>query len=98
MVLQIEEARRALDVREHLGARELLPLEDLTTGDCPLELAHELLEVIFHHAVKAHDVAVEVVEHLGFGRHGTQEEERGAAGKDLDVALVGREQRNKAVG
>lgn len=98
MVLQVEEARSALDVSQGFGPGHLLPLKDLAAGKGPFELAHELLEVVLHHPVEAHQVAVNVVQHLGRRRHRAEEEERSAAGKHLDVALMGREQRDKTVG
>ncbi|MCY1361662.1 hypothetical protein D9M69_483350 [compost metagenome] len=97
-MLQVEETCGALDIRQGLGAGHLLPLEDLAAGQGPFELAHELLEVVLHHPVEAHQVAVDVVQHLGGRGHRAEEEERSAAGKYLDVAVMGREQRDKTVG
>lgn len=52
MLLQVEEPGGALDIGEGLWARHLLPLENLPRAERPLELAHELLEVVLDHAVK----------------------------------------------
>jgi len=49
-------------------------------------------------AVKRHEVAVDVVEDSDRGCLGTHEVQRGAAGKDFDIAFVWRKKRNEAVG
>ena len=98
MLLEVEEARGALDVRERLGPGHLLPLEDLPEAERPLELANELFEVVLDDTVERHQVAVEVVEHLDRRGLRPHEEERCAAGESLDVALMGRKERDELVG
>jgi len=98
MVLQVEEPSGALDVGEGFRAVHLLPLEHLAGAERPFELTHEFFQVVLHDAVQGHQVAVDVVE--DFNRRGlrTHEVERGAAGKDFDVAFVGWEERDEAIG
>ncbi|MNR43807.1 hypothetical protein D3C85_1624730 [compost metagenome] len=61
-------------------------------------MAHELFEVVLHHAVQRHQVAIDVVEDFDGRRLGPHEIQRGAASKDFDVAFVRWKQRNKAIG
>ena len=98
MVLQIEESSSTLDVGEGFRAGHLLPLEHLAGAKRPFELAHELFQVVLHDAIQRHQVAVDVVEDFNRCGLGAHEVERGAAGKDFDVAFVGWEERDKAVG
>ncbi|MNN75615.1 hypothetical protein D3C81_1919310 [compost metagenome] len=98
MVLQVEESRGALDVGKGFRAGHLLPLEYLTRAERPFELTHELFEVILHHTIQRHQVTVDVVEDFNRRGLGSHKVQRGAAGKDFDVAFVGRKQRNKAIG
>src|SRR5690606_27128969 len=63
----------------------------------PFELPDELFQVVLHYSIQAHQVAVEVVEHLGTGRLRAHEEQRRATGEYLDVTLMRREQRDEAV-
>lgn len=98
MVLQVEESSGALDVGEGFRAGHLLPLEHLAGTERPFELAHEFFQVVLHDAVKRHQVAVDVVEDFNRRGLGTHEVERGAAGKDFNVAFVRWEEWDKAVG
>ncbi|MNR48183.1 hypothetical protein D3C85_1673900 [compost metagenome] len=98
MVLQVEKSGGALDVGEGFRAGHLLPLEHLARTERPFELAHELLEMVLHHAVQRHQVAVDVVEHFNRRSLGSHKVQRGAASKDFDVAFVGWKQRNEAIG
>ena len=75
-----------------------LPLEDLPGAECPLKLAHKLLKVVLNHAVQANKVTVDVVKNFNRCRLGTEEKQGSASGEDFDVALVGREQGDQAVG
>jgi hypothetical protein len=97
VVLQVIEARRALDVGERFRPGFLMPLENLPAADRPLELTDELLEVVLQHAIEIDQVAIDVVEHFGLSRHRAEEEQRGTTGKDLDIAFMGREQGQEAV-
>ncbi|MNL79820.1 hypothetical protein D3C87_2065080 [compost metagenome] len=54
--------------------------------------------MVLHHAVQRHQVAVDVVEDFNGRGLGPHEVERGTAGKDFDVAFVGWEKRNEAIG
>ncbi|MNE40902.1 hypothetical protein D3C80_1349490 [compost metagenome] len=54
MVLQVEKSGGALDVGEGFRAGHLLPFEHLPRTERPFELAHELFEVVLHHAVQGH--------------------------------------------
>lgn len=98
MVLQIEKTGGALDVGEGFGTGHLLPLEYLARTERPFELAHEFFQVVLHNAVQRHQVTVDVFEDFNRRGLGSHEVERGAAGKDFDVAFVGWEVRDKAVG
>lgn len=98
MVLQVEETRGALYVGEGFRAGHLLPLEHLPRTERPFELADEFFQMVLHDAVQRHQVAVDVVEDFNRRGLGTLEVERCAAGKDLDIAFVGWEERDKAVG
>lgn len=95
--LQVEEARRALDIGQRIRVLQLQPLEDLPRGERPLELAHELLEVMLDHAVEIDELAVDVVQDLDLGRR-LREEDRGGAGERLDVTAMGREQADESIG
>ncbi len=64
MVLQVEEPRGALNIGEGFRAGHLLPLEDLPAGQRPLELAHELFDMVLHHTVQAHQVAIDIAQHF----------------------------------
>jgi hypothetical protein len=81
MVLQVEEPGSAQDVGEGFRASDLLPLEQLSARERPLELPHELLDVVLHHPVQRHQVAVDVVQHFYGRRLRAQEEQRSAASR-----------------
>ncbi|MNE73629.1 hypothetical protein D3C80_1696510 [compost metagenome] len=98
MVLQVEKSGGTLDVGEGFDAGHLLPLEHLARAERPLELAHKFFQVVLHHAVQRHQVAVDVIEHFHRRCLGPHEVQRGAAGKDFDVAFVRRKQRNETIG
>ncbi len=98
MVLQVEESRGALDVGEGFGAGHLLPLEHLARTERPFELAHEFFQMVLHDAVQRDQVAVDVVKDFNRRCLGPHEVQRGTAGKDFDVAFVGWEERDEAVG
>lgn len=98
MVLQVEESGGALDVGEGFGAGHFLPFEHLSRAERPFELAHEFLKVVLHDAVKRYQVAVDVVEDFDRRWLGLHEVQRGAAGKDFDIAFVWRKKRKEAVG
>lgn len=97
MLLQVEEAGGALDVGERLCARALQPLEDLPAAQRPLELPHELLEVMLHDPVHIHQLPIDVVQHLDVRRVRPQEVDRGTTAEHLDVAFVLRKQGDQAV-
>ena len=97
MLLQIEEAGRALQVSQGMRWGILQPLEHLAARQRPFELAHEFLQVILDDAVQVDQLAVDVVQHLDLGRR-PHEVQRGAAGEDLDVASVRRKLRDDTVG
>lgn len=88
MVLQVKESGSALDVGEGFRTGHLLPLEHLAGTERPLELADEFFKVILHYAIERHQVAVDVIEDLDRRCLGTHEIERGATGKDFNLALV----------
>ncbi|MNI85770.1 hypothetical protein D3C73_1427920 [compost metagenome] len=98
MVLQVKKSGGTLDVGKGFDTSHLLPLEHLARTERPFELAHKLFEVVLHDAVQRHQVAVDVVEDFHRCRLGPHEVQRGAAGKDFDVAFVRWKQRNKAIG
>ncbi|MNN66283.1 hypothetical protein D3C81_1818500 [compost metagenome] len=54
--------------------------------------------MVLHDAVQSHQVAVDVIEDFNRRGLGSHEVERGTAGKDFDVAFVGREKRNETIG
>lgn len=97
VLLQVVKARSALDIGHGLGGRLLQPLEHLAARKRPLELPHEFLEVMLHHAVQVHQLAVDVVDDLDVRRRRPQEVQRRAAAENLDVALMGWEQRNQTI-
>lgn len=88
--LQVEKARRPLDICKGVRHLQALPLEDLARAQRPLELAHELLEMVLHDAVQVHELAVDVVDHLDLGRLLLEENRRRAA-ENLDVTGMCRE-------
>ncbi|MNV30721.1 hypothetical protein D3C71_1220000 [compost metagenome] len=98
MVLQVKESRGSLDVGKGFRAGHLLPLEHLARAERPFELAHKLFEVVLHHAIERHQIAVDVIEHLDGRRLGPHEIQRGPSGKDFNIAFVRWKQRNKAIG
>jgi len=98
VLLQVEEPSGALDVGEDLGARHLLPLEDLPGTERPFELAHEFLQMVLHNTVEGDQVTVEIIEHLHRCGLGTHEEQRGTAGEDFDIAFMRGKKWDQAVG
>ncbi|GLO46545.1 hypothetical protein PPUN109347_31080 [Pseudomonas putida] len=98
MLLQVEEPGSTLDIGQGLGARHLLPFEDLARAERPFELAYKFLEVVLHNTVKGDQVTVEIVQHLHRGGLWTHEEQRGTAGEDFNVAFVRGKERDQAVG
>lgn len=54
--------------------------------------------MVLYDAVETHEIAVDVVEDFNRCGLGAEEEQGSAAGEDFDVALVGREQGDEAVG
>ena len=97
MVLQVEKPRGPLDVGECFRPGHFLPFEHLARAERPLELSHELFQVVLHHAVQSHQIAVDVIENLNRRGLGPHEVKRGTAGKNLDVAFMGWKQRNKTI-
>ncbi|MCY1305963.1 hypothetical protein D9M70_557950 [compost metagenome] len=67
-LLQIVEPGRPLNISQGLRSGLLQPPEHLTATQRPLELADELLQVVLYDSVQIDQVAVDVVEHLNFGR------------------------------
>lgn len=98
MLLQVEEPGSALDVGEGFGACHLLPLEYLARAERPFELADELLQMVLHNAVEGDQVTVEIIQHLHRGGLGTQEEQRGTASEDFDIAFMRGKEGDQAVG
>lgn len=98
MLLQVEKAGSALDVSQRLRSSQLLPLEDLSRTERPLELADELFKVVLHHPVECHQVAIEIVQHLHRCGLGTHEEQGGATSKNFDVAFMRGKEWDQAVG
>jgi len=98
MVLQVEEACGALDVSEDLGACHFLPFKYLPRAECPFELADKFFQVVLDDAVEVHQLAVDVVQDLDRRGLWAHEVQGRATGEDFDVALVGREKRDKTVG
>lgn len=97
MVLEVEKPGRLLDIRQRLGHCHLLPLEDLTGAECPLELTNESLQVVLDDAVQVYQIAVEIIQDLDPCGLLSLEVQRSAAGKHFDVALVVWEQRQQAL-
>lgn len=98
MMLQVEEPCGALDVGEGFRASHFLPFEHLPRTERPFELTHEFFQVVLHDTVERHKVAIDVVEDFNRRGLGTHKVERGATGKDFNVAFVWREERDKTVG
>lgn len=97
VMLQIAEARGALDVCQRLRSSVQPPLKHLPVCQRRLELTDEFLEVVLNDAVEVDQLAVDVVEHLDVGGR-PLEEQRGAAGENLDVAFMPRKSRNDVRG
>lgn len=97
MMLQEEEPRCTLDIGEGFRSGEFVPVEYLARTERPLKLADKFFKVVLNNAVQIHELTVNVVEYLDGYRLRTHEEERIAASKDLDVALVRREKRDEAI-
>ena len=97
VVLQVVEARSALDIGELLGLGLLRPFKNLTAADRPLELANELFQMVLYHAIQVNQIAVDVVKYLNRCRW-AQEIERGTTAKNLDVAFLSRKQRYQPIG
>lgn len=97
MMLQVEEPRSALDVGQRFRPGHLLPLEHLAAAQCPLELPHELFQVMLDHPVQVHQLTVYIVQHFAVGTAMAQEVQRGATTEQLHIAVVLGEQREKFV-
>lgn len=89
-LLQVVEARGALDVGQRLRPGVLEPLKYRATGERPFELPHKLLQVVLYHAVEIDQLAVDVIDDLDRRRR-PHEEQGGAAGEHLHIALMRRE-------
>lgn len=98
VLLQVEEPGCALDIGQRLRSCHLLPLEDLAGRQRPFELPDKFLKVVLHHPVQVDQIAVEVIQDLHLCWLRPHEVEGSTTSKDLDVALMGREKRNQAVG
>lgn len=61
VVLQVIKACRPLQVGHGLRRGVLQPLEHVSAGECPFELAHKLLEVMLQDTVQVDQFAVDVV-------------------------------------
>lgn len=61
-MMEIENPGRALDLSKGFRAGHLFPFEYLPGAERPLELAAELFQVVLYDAVKAHEIAVDIVE------------------------------------
>ena len=61
-------------------------------------MPHELFQVVLHHTVQGHQIAVDVVKHFAWRGLWAQEIERPAACENFDAAFVGWEQGDKAIG
>ena len=85
--LQVEEPRRALDVRQGIPGRHLQPLEELSARECLAELPQELVRVVLVHAEGRDQVPIGVIQHLDRRRRLQEEQRRGAA-EGLHVAAV----------
>jgi len=75
-LLQVEEARGALDVGESFRLGHLVPFEYLPAGQRPFELPDKLLEVTLDHAVEVDQLAVDVIDDFNIRRRWPQEEQR----------------------
>jgi len=58
VLLKVEEPSSTLDIGQGLRARHILPF-DLPRAESPLELAHELLQLVLHNTVKGDQVTVQ---------------------------------------
>ena len=97
MVLQIEKPGRTLNIRQGFGPGHFLPFKYLPRAERPLELAHEFFQVVLHHAVQRHQIAVDIVEDFNRRSLGPHKVQCGAAGKDLDITFVRLKQWNQAI-
>lgn len=98
VLLQVEEPGCALDIGQRLRSRHLLPLEDLAGRQRPFELSDKFLQVVLHHPVQIDQIAVEIIQYLHRSGLWAHEVQGSATGEDLDVALMGGEKWDQAVG
>lgn len=76
----------------------LLPLKNLARAECLFELADELFKVVLDDAIQRHQVSIDVVQDFNGGGLGAHEVEGRTASEHFDVAFVGWEKRDEAVG
>lgn len=65
--LQIQKAGRALDVGEVIRWHIVQLFPVLSAAQCPLKLLEQRFKMIFHHAIKVNQIAVNIVEYLCLG-------------------------------
>lgn len=86
--LEIDEARRALEVGERCGVRLAQALELLAGGDLEAEHVEELGIMALEDPEEVHDLAVEIVHDLELRTPGPAEEHAAHAGEGLDIDRV----------
>ena len=87
-VLQEEKARRPLNIRQAACRRSLTKCKSIPRREHTVELANELVEMMLHHSVQIHQLAVDVVQYLRARRLRAQKEQGCPAGEKLDVAAM----------
>lgn len=91
MVLQVEKSRSPLNIGKSFRPSHLLPLKYLPGTERPFELAYEFLQVVLHHPIQRHQVAIDIVEDFNWCSLGPHEVERRAASENLNIAFMRRE-------
>jgi hypothetical protein len=95
--MQVEETRCALNISQCLNRRILKPLVHLAAGERPAELPTELIQVMFHHPVQIHQIAIHIVQHFDLGLI-LQKVQRRSTSEWLNVAGMLREHRQDVLG
>jgi hypothetical protein len=98
VLLEVKEPGSPLDVGKRFNVAHLLPLENLAAAECPLELTNELFEVVLHHAVQVHQIAIDIVQHFSLRRHRAQEKQCAPSSENFDVTLVRWKQWDQTIG
>jgi hypothetical protein len=95
--LEVEEARRALDVGKRFRHLRRQDFEQFATHEDKLKAAKEFLVVDLANPKEVHDIDVQIVQNFHF-RRVLVEENLCPSGKGLDVSRVCRKERGELIG